>query len=356
MTPRDVLAQNRQDALDFASRMGTKRTREVLDRAERELVERLAALRPGIPTFTGESMRAALAQIREVVRGMRPGIRDVLVDGASIAAEKAASGTVEYLENVDRQFRGVGTQPLSLDVAAMFEQARSGARASILRRLASSGGTVPGASTTPNPAKPGILDRYGLSTIRMFEEELQVGVVARKSWDEMRAAIVTKSPFLRGKPAFWAERIVRTESMGAYNRGSWEAGREADDQLGDLIKILSATFDDRTGADSFAVHGQIRHSDEAFESWFGLYQHPPNRPNDREVVVPHRISWPIPAYLKWKEDAEVAARWAKEKRKGSPPPRPNMTTIPVGNFGNVAPPSVEKTAARRKRPDIPDEA
>lgn len=353
-TPRDILADNRRQALDYVQRAGSGSARRVLERAERELVARLASMKMTGTTFTGESMRATLAQVREVLRGLRSGMETVLVDGAASAAEQAAGGTIDYLNRVDRQFRGIGTQPLAIDEAAMFEQARVGARASILRRLASSGGTAPGAQFAPHPAKPGILDRYGLSTIQMFEGEMQQGMLQRKSWDEMKASIVGKSPFLQGKPAFWAERIVRTEAMGSLNRGSWEATREADNQLGDMIKILSATFDDRTGSDSFAVHGQIRRTDEAFESWFGLYQHPPNRPNDREIVVPHRISWPIPGYLRWKEDGEIVARWTKEKRKGTPPPRPNMTTIPVGSFGQ-APPSAKKTAARSKRPEVPPE-
>jgi hypothetical protein len=353
-TPRDILAQNRGQAIDLVQRVGSGRARQILEKAERDLVQRLAAMKV-TGNFSFENLRAALAQIREVLKGMRTGMEGVLVGGAEQAAEQAAQGTVDYLSRVDREFRGVGVQPLALDEAAMFEQARVGARASVLRRLASSGGTAPGTQFAPHPAKPGIIERYGIQTIQLFERELQTGMIARKSWDEMRGAIVGQSTFLQGKPAFWADRIVRTEMMGAYNRGSWEASREADDQLGDMIKILSATFDDRTGADSFAVHGQIRRTDEAFESWFGLYQHPPNRPNDREIVVPHRISWPIPPYLKWKEEGEIAARWAKEKRKGTPPPRPNMSTIPLDSFGKQKPPKVRETEARPKRPDVPPE-
>jgi len=128
--------------------------------------------------------------------------------------------------------------------------------------------------------------------------------------------------------------------MGAYNRAGWEAIREADAQLGDMVKIVSETFDSRTGADSFAVHGQIRRPEEAFEWWDGLYHHPPNRPNDRATVVPHRVSWPIPPALAWRSQGEITARWHMEGRRGSPPDRPKMTTIPLGQFG-------QRLAARR---------
>lgn len=133
-------------------------------------------------------------------------------------------------------------------------------------------------------------------------------------------------------------------TMGAYNRAGWETIRAADDELGDMCKILSAVFDDRTGWDSYQAHGQIRLPDEAFAWAGGLYQAPPNRPNDREVVVPHRISWPIPDDLAWRGDGEVAAAWKRDRRKGSPPGRPLMTTIPLARFGKTGKKGVVDTS------------
>jgi hypothetical protein len=354
-TPRDILAANRRDALGLVETSGVGRTRLILENAERELVQRLALVRGGTGTFTYEQMRSALFQIRLVLLELNNGIAQTVVDGALQAAEAAAAGTVDYLGRMDVAFRGMGTQPLALNEASMFEQARVGARSSVLRRLASSGEGSPGAPAAEHVAKQGILDRYGMNVIGEFEGILQRGLLTRKPWDAIKGDLIGSSQFLQAKPAFWAERIVRTELMGAYNRGSWEANRDADDQLGDMCKIVSATFDDRTGSDSFAVHGQIRRPDEAFESWFGLYQHPPNRPNDREIVVPHRVSWPLPPYLKQRADGEIAARWKKEKRKGPVPPRPNMTTIPLELFGNVPPPKVKETEARAPRERVPSE-
>jgi len=52
------------------------------------------------------------------------------------------------------------------------------------------------------------------------------------------------------------------------------------------FKILVATFDNVTGTDSLFVHLQERPIDRPFEDNRGhLYQHPPNRPWDREVVL-----------------------------------------------------------------------
>ena len=288
----------------------------------------------GDDTFTVIQLRSTLEHVRAVLRStVIPGIKRTLLSTGEEAAEHASESTVKYLQRADSAFRGVGTQPLALDTAAVLDRAQTGVQASILSRIASSGEPIVGADQEPHPAKLGVLQRYGVETIGHFERSLQQGMIQKKSKAEMRDDLIAASPFLQQAPAHWAVRIVRTETMGALNRAHWESIREADDQLGDMTKILVATFDSRTGADSYAVHGQIRLPDQAFESWFGLYQHPPNRPNDRETVVPHRIAWPIPAAFAWRTTEEIAARWKYDGRKGSPPARPLMTTIPLSRFG-----------------------
>ena len=242
---------------------------------------------------------------------------------------------MSYLERADALFRGVGTTPIPIREASVLSEAVEGARSSILHRLASSGEPVEGADEEPHAAKVGVLERYGIETIHHFEGSMRRGLLTGKTWAQMEDALITRSPFLHGQPAHWAARIVRTEVMGAYARSSWEAIREVDQETGDMAKIISEIFDDRTGADSYDVHGQCRRPEEAFESWYGLYQHPPNRPNDRAVVVPHRISWPIPAMLRPKSSAEVAARWRAEGNKRPVPPRSLVTTIPFARFGHA---------------------
>jgi hypothetical protein len=341
MDPRDVLAQDHQDSLGLLRRLGVDKTKGILQRAQRDLERRLdqAVRGPGADSFTAVQMRTALAQVRQAVAHVQRGVRDVVLEGAGVASEHSAENLRRYLESANKMFAGVA-RPLGLDLAAMVDAGTSGARASVLRRLSSAGTPAEGADAEPHPAGPGILDRYGMATVGHFEEILQRSLVSRAPWGEVKEQLTEASPFLQGAPKFWAERIARTELHGVYNRAGWESIREADQQLGDMVKILSATFDDRTAADSYAVHGQIRRPEEAFQSWFGLYQHPPNRPNDREVVVPHRLSWPIPPYLAQKTDEQVQARWIYDGRKGRCPPRPKMTTVPLGQFGKEP----EKTA------------
>lgn len=339
-TLQDALEKNQRNARQLLQAVGDTRVKGMLKKAQADLEKRLKAAEglggAGKDSFTAAQLRVALAQVKLVTKQVQTGIQTTLLGTANVATTTSVQNTVQYLQQAEKQFKGLGAQPLALREAGIVDQVRSGVNASVLRRLASSGEPIVGADAVPHKAKKGILDRYGEATIGNFEGVLQQALLTRKPWAQVRDEITEKSPFLQGAPAHWAERIVRTETMGIYNRAGWESVRKADEVLGDMCKILAAVFDDRTASDSYAVHGQIRKPEQAFESWFGLYQHPPNRPNDRETVVPHRVSWPIPPYLAWKSEEQIATRWKFEKRKGRPPERPNMTTIPLKEFGKAA--------------------
>lgn len=356
MTPEEILRTDHRAALSLVQKQGVDRTQRIMAQAALELEERLrfvTAFGAGDDSFTAARMRATLAQVKEVTRRIQHGVAGVLLDGGEAAAESAARHVHLFLNAQQRRFSGAA-EPLELDEAGLVDAATEGVRSTILRRLASSGEPIEGADEEPHRAKLGILDRYGLATIGHFEDVLQRSYVTRQPWEAVKDSLIDNSPFLQAAPRYWAERIVRTESMGIYNRAGFEAIRAADDELGDMLKILSATFDERTASDSYAVSGQIRRPDEPFQSWFGFYMHPPNRPNDREVVVPHRMSWPIPKYLAWKSDAEILTRWKHEGRSGSPPSRPLMTTVPLEEIGKKKS-AAPKVQEREESGEIPKE-
>ena len=335
---RDMLAQRRGDAANLVAVMGMKQARALMIAAQKDLQQRLKAVKPGMEgSFTQVQLRASLAQVTLVLKELQPKMKSLVLDIGQQAAERSAANSLAYLQTADKMFRGVGEAPLAIREASYFDAATQGARSSILARLASSGEPVKNADAVPHRAKLGILDRYGLETIDHFEKIFRTGMIAKKSMREMRDEITEESSFLRGAPAYWATRIVRTEVAGAYNRAGYEAIRESDKQLGDMLKIQSAVFDDRTASDSYATHGQIRLPEEPFETWYGAMQHPPDRPNDRGIVVPHRKSWTFPEYLTWKTDDEIADRWKYEGRKGEPPERPLMTTVDLDDLNGVPP-------------------
>ena len=340
-TAAQVLAASRADSLRIAKTIGSKQTRAILEKAAIELRQRLfhaeglSAAGRGTP-FTEERLRMTLRQVEDSVSALKRGLRGTILDTGKLAADASSQNLIQYLRATDREYRGM-VQPLAMDEAQVWTRAISGTESSILHRID---------SNPKDPRRKGVLDRYGEATVENFEGILRQGVITRADWGDTRNAIIAESPFLQGAPAHWAERIVRTESMNAYSKANWEGMRAADDMLGDMAKILSATFDERTGWDSYQVHGQIRKVDEPFEWNFGDgpegFMHPPNRPNDREVVVPHRIAWPLPESVRALPDGAVVEAWMREKRKGSPPPRPKMTTIDLSRFGKEQPPPIAR--------------
>jgi hypothetical protein len=321
----DIIAVNRRSATQLAEKIGKKQLLGILEHATLDLQRRLtraeAFRKMGKATpFTEERLRLTLRQIKDTVDTVKSGIRGTISDMGKTAAETATENLLEYMTQADALFRGVAA-PLALKEAEVLSRASAGVESSILHRL----------EADPSHRGAGVLDRYGTATIEHFEQTLRQGLLTGESWMAMRDSVVSQSPFLQQAPAHWAERIVRTEVMHSYNRASWDGMRAIDDSLGDLVRVLVAVFDEQTGWDSVQVHGQIRRTDEPFE-WSTangpeLYMHPPNRPNDREVVVPQRISWKLPDLLKPKSDAAVVAAWSKSGRKGSPPERPQMSTI-----------------------------
>ena len=142
------------------------------------------------------------------------------------------------------------------------------------------------------------LARYAQATTAKAEEELsRPGLAAagaallllrKRVWKAIRQALASTSWLLA--------RLWDTETSRAYNAGRM-AGMLAEDQRaarpGDrLAKQLVATFDKVTGRDSVILHGQTVPVRSPFVDVTGrLYDHPPNRPHDREIVVPTRLAY-----------------------------------------------------------------
>jgi hypothetical protein len=308
---KQVLARNRAAARRFVNVVGPKHAERVLTRAQGVLTSRIEAAQAAMGDAAPESFTVVQAA------GTRAAIQDavaqVQLDLASSwnlyargAAWFAARNATQWMNAME-----VGT--LALDEAALFDMAYRGAESTLLRMRASQG-------------DGGVLQRYGFGAIGEFEQVLQTAVLTNMNYDEAVDLLTERSPFLEGKPRYWAERIVRTEMLGALNAGQAAVQNEMQEEFGDLVKVLVATFDDRTSWDSYYVHGQVRRLDEPFEcrNHLGLpvfYMNPPGRPNDRETIVSWRLSWgPLPAELRALPGGMCIQRWMQKGSKKRPPP------------------------------------
>lgn len=187
--------------------------------------------------------------------------------------------------------------------------------------------------------------RYGASVVQSFEQQIAAGLATGEPQHQIIDR-VQRTADLRWSGA---ERIVRTELSGAYNGTARAvADSQAAELGGDMWTQWSehveggVKLDDRVGVDSLAMHGQVAPPGGVFvqpptapsggkevsaslvgEEW----THPPNRPNDRAVLVPWRQHWGLPGWV-WREGRRVRVTAAMAKRMSgaasasAPAPKP----------------------------------
>jgi hypothetical protein len=324
-----ILHANQKQAREYAGAVG----HEVLVKRIKAQIAKLKKDLPGTRgEFTQVVKRQTLAQLEQVMRGLTADVAKTTREQAQNAAAVGFASTKKFLVAGEAKFNGVATA-LRLREALQFDPIAKGVDASVLRRISADPGY------RGEKAQAGVLERYGTQCIGQFEEMLGQAMNSGEDWATVRANLTGESTWLQKSPLFWAERIVRNEFSSSLERASLETGKQADQILGGGgCKILVCPFDDRTSWDSYQLHGQIRRLDEEFVDGMGRkFMAPPNRPNDRGALVNWRTDWPIPAEMKPVSDEMVMSAWVRERRKGSPPPRPKMSTIPAKEFGASPP-------------------
>lgn len=297
MGPDDVVRATLARAEKLAKRPVTGNALlNLLRRADCDLEQRLGAIvrRMGGPkaTFTVAQMTAARSQIRLVTRYVEHRMLGLTVAQAELAISAGHADTVRLLTVFERKFTGIA-QPLRVAQAASKDFVISRTAASLLRQHRSS------------------VQRYGQWNIARMERLLASGLLRHASQDEVVAEVMAQG-FVSKR--WMAERVVRTEIQHAYNGASLESIEEAKRQdFPDMGKKILAHFDNRTAYDSAVVHGQVRPTSGTFQDGAGrVYQRPPARPNDREVVIPWRLVWPEEKSTRPASWQEIVAAKARE--------------------------------------------
>lgn len=323
-TARDVILATRRRVDVMIARGEGAALLRVLDRAQTHLERRLRELRGGATTtFTGQHAHVAMALVTDAIKHAREELAGHVSSQVAAMARLGTSQTLAIVRAGEAQFRGLAYE-LPIDVAARLDSRLQHHLATRLRQA------------------PTSVDRYSVRMVRRFEEVLQVGVLTRMSVGQMidtlvrhggpkgpevsvratvlpdgrvkRLATIDAPKGLFRADSYWAERIVRTEMLYAYNGAAQATIEELHREDGQIKRIILAHFDARTAQDSIFVHGEIRGPHEPFVDGAGrVYLFPPARPNDREIVVPHRSTWPMPeSFLpKPRAEREAAASAAK---------------------------------------------
>lgn len=287
----------------MVDRHGAPVLKKVYDQAGRELDRKLRTLtRAGrSETMTAVQAHHLKAQVRQAQVSLSKQMAGALGNVTRDAQTEALRGVSKDVTRLEREFTG-SELVLPIEEVSRFAGVIDQKAPSLLRMHRES------------------MARYGVRTVGDFEEQLALSLAS----GETAAEGVDRLMDVYDMQWWQGERIVRTEVAWAFNATYADGLDEASDALPDLRKRWSEYVDDdtyepqddRVGTDSVAMHGQVAETDGVFtmpataprpgadgkttvyRDLVGLtWEFPPNRPNDRAVVVPWRPHWGIPGWV-----------------------------------------------------------
>lgn len=281
---RELVDLHRRQLAGIIEVRGVGRLRRLYSEARTDLERRLAGLaREGkSQTFSAQHMRLVLAQVVDVLRGFDTGLLGHLQETGRLAAAVAPRQVAQMIGRVEGHF-GRMTPVIQATQAAVVRGVFPSVAPTLLDRYRQSA------------------RRYGPQALMAIRDGLAQSLVQGESVDQAVDRL-TKTQGLFDGQRWRAERVVRTEmswTFGISRQRSMEQMRPA---VPRLLKRLVATRDDREGDDSKDLDGQTVPVEQPFiwvvKNSKGVptgrvipYMQPPNRPNDRETVIPWVADW-----------------------------------------------------------------
>lgn len=293
---RDLLEVHRRWLAGLVGGL-TRRQMKIVREAVRELTKELEAL--PWESWGAVQRRATLVMVSRAVSSMTEAQSKQLLDEIPKVVKGGQRHTARLLRSMDKKFTGSVT-PIRFDTLEWWEDKSKEVGEVRLRQFHRS------------------FTRYGASSVKAIEDRLARTVMLGRPWWEARdevASVVRNE--IRDRD-WMVDRILRTESSAAYNGTALAALQDEDSGDDPMYKRLVATFDSVTGKDSVLLSGQIKPVNKPFyDHYFGKeYMAPPNRPNDREIVVGWRESYgsldvETPSKEELKDARKESARIAK---------------------------------------------
>jgi hypothetical protein len=234
-----------------------------------ELRDRLDFL-PG-DTFTAQRLRGTLLQVDGALEAMRRGLLDDSKEQSIDVAQLGVTHLTTEIETFSKHFEGA-IIPINLNALMI-------------------------ATDTSNF----LINRYEAS-LEAYNKDIRASITQGLTEATIQQVSLGEVVKRIGR-FFLAEewkllRIARTELHNMYNLGKLNGMNDIRKQLiPDLKKTLIHPMDARTGADSkeLARENPIIDTDKPFSfKWRGkerVFMTPPDRPNDRSILIPVRKSW-----------------------------------------------------------------
>lgn len=242
-----------------------------------ELRDRLDSV-PG-DTFTAQQLRGVLIQVESAIEAMQRGLLDGMTESSRKAALRGSENLIRETEQFNSIFSGAAAN-INVNAAVVA--------------LDTSNFLVSRYETS--------LQSYSASVRSLISRELSEAVITQAPTGNV---IKSLGSFLTGEE--WKLRqLARTELHHVYNTAKQNTLFQAALSLPDLKKTLIHPMDNRTGDDSkkAAADNLIEDVDKPFKYSFTrrlnngevktinrVFMVPPDRPNDRSIMVPYRTEW-----------------------------------------------------------------
>lgn len=249
-----------------------RRVLKTYKRVRQDLRDRLDVINQG--SFTAQKIKGTLIQVEAAIKEMTTSLKSDFNDSAQMAAEAGVEDLVKEIKKWNKKFTGA-VLPINLDAAVIATDTRN----FLFNRYEVS------------------MQAYSETLRARIAQGLTEAVVAQDTFSEALSRV--GKTFLGEE---WKlQQIIRTELHNIYNLGKLDGMNELWDdgngRISDLKKTLYHPMDARTGEDSkrLAQNNPIVPVDEPFVEFSTgkrlEYMAPPNRPNDRAILIPYREAW-----------------------------------------------------------------
>lgn len=245
---------------------------KIYKRIRGDLRDRLDSIPSG--TFSEQKLRGVLVQLDSALLTLGSELNTELGDMSEGISAEGVEDLIKEMKKFEKHFKGA-VIPINLNAAVIASESKN----LLVSKYESS------------------MQSYNQLLRARIAAGLTESVVSQDNLSEVVSKI---NKTLMGEE--WkAQQIVRTELHNAYNLGKLksmgELWNKGNGTIGDLKKTLFHPMDKRTGEDSkrLAQRNPIVNIDQPFvETSTGKkleYMAPPNRPNDRAILIPYRESW-----------------------------------------------------------------
>lgn len=223
-------------------------------------------------SFTRARMQYALEQVDSMILALNKRISEELRFGFDNMHLQGIEDSTSEVNALEKKFNGITTPPVSLDAILSASQPET----FLFNQYESS------------------VQTYNQSLRVEFQRVLGQSLLQQKTWSQ--AVFDMEQVF--NESEYRLQRIVRTELHNIYNVSKLKGfDRIRGKYFPDLKKTLYHPMDSRTGKDSIKASKEnlIVALDKPFKYTFNgkerVFFNPPDRPNDRSILIPYRESY-----------------------------------------------------------------